>query len=245
MGVDYDHQANLWHRDQPRHHSDFCGRPEAFEIASRLGRSKMVLDLGCGEGYISRKLARIARHVVGVDSSSEMIHLALQQEARDHAGIEYNHADVRHMPFLRHNTFDLCVGNYITNYLRPDELPGFYREMARVTKHNGHFVLLMPHPLFELSLDYGVAIDFGKKKFDYIRSRGDFFPAKLATVDGKFFEVGVYHSRLEDHFSAISRATLSVTEIKEPVFPQEVADRHPIFAKMAGKVACMILVGKK
>jgi ubiquinone/menaquinone biosynthesis C-methylase UbiE len=245
MIVDYDRQAVAWHRDEPRHRSDFCGRPEVLELVRSLGAGKDVLDVGCGEGYFSRKMADIGDKVVGIDESVEMIRLAKYREELERRGIKYLVGDAKAMPFVPDAAFGLCVGNYITNYFRPDELPQFYHEMARVLRVGGRFVLLMPHPAFELTQDYGEAVSYEKDGYDYIKSRGRFFKADLKTIHGDLIEVGVFHSALEDHLQAISSAELSLDTLREPVFPEVIADTYPVFSKMAGKVACMILAGEK
>lgn len=73
MITDYSHQAERWHRDEPKHDTDFVGRPEVLEIVREIGQGKTILDLGCGEGYFSRKMAGMAKKVIGVDVSEEMI----------------------------------------------------------------------------------------------------------------------------------------------------------------------------
>ena len=239
----YGGQAAEWHRDEPKHHSDFCGRPEVFELFRELGQGKTVLDLGCGEGYFARQMAPVASRVVGVDRSKGMVGLAVEREQQEPQGIDYLFGDVRALPFTD-STFDLCVGNYVTNYLHPEELEGFYNEIARVSKPGAPFILLMPHPFFELTSDFGEAIQTPADDFDYIRDRGKYFHTTLKTVQGGTFEVGIIHSTLEDHSAAISAARLTA-QIKELVFPEEIAKKYSVFAKLGGKVASMVLVGEK
>jgi SAM-dependent methyltransferase len=244
LTFDYDSQAAKWHRDEPKHQSDFCGRPEVFDLCKKLGQDKVVLDVGCGEGYFSRKLSSIASRVVGVDISEGMLRLAVEKEQKEKRGIEYHLGDVRNMPF-HDSTFDLCVGNYITNYFKPGQLLQFYQELTRVTNDNGRFILLMPHPFFELIEDYGEAIRYEVNNYDYVRSRGELFTAALGTAEGDTLNIGSYHTTLEDHFNALSSAGLRVNDIKEPVFPEALAEKYSVFEKMGGKVTCMILVGEK
>jgi len=48
-----------------------------------------VLDLGCGQGYFSRELARGGALVTGIDLSEAQVAHAREHEARDPLGIEY------------------------------------------------------------------------------------------------------------------------------------------------------------
>ncbi|MEK7759371.1 MAG: class I SAM-dependent methyltransferase, partial [Pseudomonadota bacterium] len=76
-----------------------------------------VLDVGCGTGYFTRRLASDGFDVTGVDASAEMI-----DYARSHGtGSErYVIDDARHLPFPdRH--FDSCVAITSLCFIREQE----------------------------------------------------------------------------------------------------------------------------
>ncbi len=76
---------------------------------------KRVLDVGCGDGAYARMVARQgAGHVVGTDSSGEMIRLAEAAEAEDPLGIRYPVHDVAAMPQL--GSFDLVIAVNVLHY---------------------------------------------------------------------------------------------------------------------------------
>ena len=52
-------------------------------------RGRRVLDMGCGEGYNTRILARRGASMTGIDLSERMIALAHDEERRQPLGIEY------------------------------------------------------------------------------------------------------------------------------------------------------------
>eukprot|EP00985_Skeletonema_marinoi_P016501 scaffold8893_cov73-Skeletonema_marinoi.AAC.1 len=61
----YNKQASNWVRTEPRCLSDFTGRPVVFEMLEDVlkaqhdgsdSKGKVVLDIGCGEGYCARKV---------------------------------------------------------------------------------------------------------------------------------------------------------------------------------------------
>src|SRR5215831_9284234 len=86
----YDANAEFWieiiqnHRDKYREELTNTAVLNAIGSAGGL----TVLDAGCGEGYLSRKLAEEGAIVTGVDSSAELIkaarshELAVQEPAR-------------------------------------------------------------------------------------------------------------------------------------------------------------------
>ena len=55
---------------QARFVSDL-GMPVVELLAPRAG--ERILDLGCGDGSLTRKLVELGCHVVGVDASSAMV----------------------------------------------------------------------------------------------------------------------------------------------------------------------------
>ena len=234
----------LWHGDEPRHYGDFVGRPEVLNTLRQIGQGKKVLDLGCGEGYLSRKASDIAAKVIGIDNSERMITLAKNREKQEKRGIEYLVGDVTSLPF-QEAEFDVCVGCHITNYIHPDKLPLFYQGVSKVLVSDGQFILLMPHPALILCTDYGEALDYGLPEFDYFGSRGKFYTATAKTAQGTTLEVGLYHSTFEDHLNAIASANLRVHKVEPLVFSMEIAGKYPIFSKMGGKVANIIILGGK
>ena len=84
----------------------------AQEVLSLLDLkgNERVLDVGCGNGKVTSKIAaRVPQgSVVGVDSSAEMIAFASRQFGSDtHANLRFQVADARNLPFREE--FDLVV----------------------------------------------------------------------------------------------------------------------------------------
>ena len=77
----FDQNAGQWARQEPMILSDFTARPLVLQELSPL-TDQHVLDLGCGEGYVSRLIAQAgAQSVFGIDISSEMVGRAQQAAA--------------------------------------------------------------------------------------------------------------------------------------------------------------------
>jgi trans-aconitate methyltransferase len=74
-----------------------------------------VLDLGCGWGPFSRLLRRQgAASVLGVDSSAEMVELALRLEREQPAGVRYEVHDIATLPVL--GGFDIVTAACVLHY---------------------------------------------------------------------------------------------------------------------------------
>jgi len=121
---------------------------EAYTFLNLVGdvRGKRVLDLACGEGFYSRRLKTLgAKSVVGVDISSEMIHLAEQQERENPQEIEYVCADVSELDDL--GRFDIVVAAYLLHYApNVDVLTRMCRNVRHHLPEGGRFVTLNENP---------------------------------------------------------------------------------------------------
>lgn len=54
-----------------------------YAVARSIACDKVILDIGCGEGYGPNLLAQVARYVVGVDVSHETVEHAINKYRRD------------------------------------------------------------------------------------------------------------------------------------------------------------------
>ena len=79
----YDNQASKWSREKPRIMSDFTGRPVVYNLISEHVKGASVLDVGCGEGFVSRNMTKMgAAKVVGIDVSPGMIDRAISHPSK-------------------------------------------------------------------------------------------------------------------------------------------------------------------
>lgn len=65
-----------------------------------------ALDVGCGEGMLTRRLRRVVPNVVGIDLDKPSIDLAKDQSSAD--GIDYRHGDFLTYPFAA-ESFDIIA----------------------------------------------------------------------------------------------------------------------------------------
>src|SRR4051795_13448711 len=71
-----------------------------------------VLDVACGQGRISRALARAGASVTGFDVSAALLGTARAAEAAAPLGIEYRHADAAAPGLLADERFDAVACNH-------------------------------------------------------------------------------------------------------------------------------------
>lgn len=102
--------------------------------------SGRTLDLGCGEGRLSRDLAALGHDVVGVDASPTM--LAAAREAAPK--MELHQADAAALPFAD-ASFGLVVA--FMSLQDVENLAGAIGECGRVLAADGRLCMAIVHPL--------------------------------------------------------------------------------------------------
>jgi 2-polyprenyl-3-methyl-5-hydroxy-6-metoxy-1,4-benzoquinol methylase len=143
----WDTNASFWvqiireHRD--RYRNELTDPAMLNAIGNPEGLT--VLDAGCGEGYLSRILAKRGAIVTGVDFSASLIEAAKTQNLTDALPISFDNNSVDELPY-QDNTFDLVVCNHLINDLYDPSKP--IREFARVLRQGGRLIILMLHPCF-------------------------------------------------------------------------------------------------
>lgn len=104
-----------------------------------LKGSMTVLDLGAGDGYLSRAVAGAVKKVVAVDISGEMLRTLAKKAAEEGlANIETLEGDGCDMP-VPNSSIDLLCANMFLHHIEEPELA--IKEMKRVLKPGGKVFL--------------------------------------------------------------------------------------------------------
>ena len=115
-------------------HFTFTGESSALRtwLAARLPAQQTVLTLGCGTGELERVLRRAGHTVVGIDVVYGML------KAAKRCGIkQVLQADAHFLPF-RAAAFDVVILPETLGYI---EIQRVFREVARVLRARGHFII--------------------------------------------------------------------------------------------------------
>jgi len=99
-----------------------------------------VVDIGCGEGFLTLEMARWARHVTGVDRSDDVLERAKALAERRHIeNVTWRKGDLARVP-LRDESIDLAVFSQAFRYATDPER--VLAETSRVLRPGGRVLIL-------------------------------------------------------------------------------------------------------
>jgi 2-polyprenyl-3-methyl-5-hydroxy-6-metoxy-1,4-benzoquinol methylase len=134
---------------------DFCKRHLVNPVLLRMLADvdgRRVLDAGCGNGYLSRMLARHGAKVTGVEPAGALFDFAVRSEEADPLGIRYLQADLCELgvpgPGMElGEPFDAVVASMVLPAV-PDWTCAM-RSCVQQLRPGGRFVFSVNHPCFE------------------------------------------------------------------------------------------------
>ncbi len=176
-----------------------------FQIAGDI-TDLSVLDLGCGEGYYTRRIKQfMAAETLGVDISSRMIRQAESAERKNPIGCTYMIHDVATLPFLK--PFDLVVAMYLLNYAKtPKELLDFCKAAHQQLEPNGRFIGFNDNITSDISV-YETYHQYGfSKQSTPERKEGDPIRYTFYNLDNTVFQCDNYYLHPETYKTAFDEA---------------------------------------
>ena len=232
----FDDTSKNWARDEPRLLSDWTARPFLLQWCSSIGNQR-VLDLGCGEGYFTRQLARSADepagHLEGIDISAGMIELAEANEKQNPLGISYSVGCATDFsPDLE--VYDLITAVFVYNYTTVEQM---HQSMQKVHDHltpGGHFIFSLPHPVNPF-MDTGTDSFHFDKSGGWFSGRDQTFEGRMAQKDGSEVSVRCLHKTFQDVLDGLrSAGFVNFPDFRELAVTEEmIAEDAAFFGPLA------------
>lgn len=110
--------------------------------AAELDGFGRIVDIGCGDGQISRLLARNGAEVTGVDPTWNQLTVAAERAG----GVAYVRSGAAALPFAD-SSFDAAVACLVFEHI--DDVDGAIAEVARIVRPGGRFSFFLNHPLLQ------------------------------------------------------------------------------------------------
>jgi 2-polyprenyl-3-methyl-5-hydroxy-6-metoxy-1,4-benzoquinol methylase len=175
---------------------------------------RRVLDAGCGNGYLSRMLARAGAHVTGVEPASVLFDFAAAREHTAPLGIRYLQADLGALPGQADlGQFDAVVASMVLPAI-PD-WTGALAGCVAALAPGGRLVFAVNHPCFE-----GLAASWRQhaayRVTEYLTEYE--MPLRYATD---------FHRPLSAYLNEAIRLGLRIAEVAEPGLDPSAAAADP------------------
>jgi SAM-dependent methyltransferase len=194
--------------------------------------ARRVLDIGCGEGQVGRRLAGLGAEVVGLDPTDSQI-----REARNRGGLSgYLRAFAHQLP-CRDAQFDMVVLCLAIEHVQPFEAA--IQEVARVLMPGGRFLLLLVHPLLQ-SPGSGWVEDINSG--DHFWRVGSYLDDNIADDQvGPGIGLMFIHRPLSRYVHEMGRCGLLIDDMVEPVPPPAIIEETGGFEN-AGSIPRLLLM---
>lgn len=147
-------------------------------LVNKASDVKTICDLGCGNGYISGRLASMGYKVMGIDASASGIEIA----ARTHPTVRFAHAVIdSELGSAIGSKFDLVISSDVIEHLyRPASLLAAARSLLKPsgtlivgTPYHGYLKNLVLALTGKMDAHFSVLHDGGHIKFFSVKTLSD------------------------------------------------------------------------
>ena len=241
----WNRNANTWHQKFGRNDPN---RRDLLDpiILETLGdiEGKRVLDAGCGDGYLSRKLAKRGAVVTAVECSHRMLALALAEEQLEPLSITYHNGDIASLPFLADRSFDAVITNNVVQDAADSE--GTFREFSRLLQPGGIYIHIVNHPCFSTPVFGWVRDEEGKKLYRKVDRYFEREPFLVPWSPSSGMEPTVaFHRTLGDTVNSLISCGFRLLQLLEPEPPESWSTLYPERLDAARIPDFLIFVCKK
>ena len=241
-----DEGVDLWERHADWWQGGFTEGADAEYVeqilplaAHWLAGARRVLDVGCGEGQLSRlAVATGSSAVVGVDPTWAQV----VEAHRRGGGAGYARAGAAALPFAD-GSFDHVVACLVFEHIR--EVDQAIAEVSRVLVAGGRFAFFLNHPLLQTPNSGWIDDQVLDPPEQYWRIG----PYLIEDETIEEVEKGVFipfiHRPLSRYVNALAGAGLSIVHMDEPAPPPGFIARAQEYAAAATIPRLLVLVTEK
>lgn len=180
-----------------------------------------VIDVGCGTGALTSRLARTADRIVGVDLSAEHIRIAASAYSGLTNASFVTSSIEAYSKTAPPRSVTLAVANMTLMTIL--NLDSALRALARILAPGGHFVFTITHPFF-WPLYWG----YGRKKWFNYRSEIKIeAPFNISLEKTRGYVTTHVHRPLERYCASLSRVGFVIEALREPLPTGTIQVKYP------------------
>lgn len=175
-------------------------------------QGQRVCDLGCGQGWLTRALARQGAVMTGIDLSEQLLTIARQYEEQEPLGIFYRQDDAQHVEMFSESEFDGCMCIWSLADI-PDHQKVF-QSMWRLLKPGGWLIFALTHPCFEAPDARWIMLDDRRARAVHTYASEIFWKSERGGVRTR---VGASHRTLSTYLNTLASTSFVFEQMLEPV----------------------------
>lgn len=210
----WDANASFWVQIIREHRDKYRNELTDPAMLRAIGQPEglAVLDAGCGEGYLSRILARQGATVSGIDSSARLIEAARTGSAKEGLPTSFSVGSVSDLPYTD-DAFDLVVCNHLMNDLYDPARP--IHEFGRVLRRGGRLLNLMLHPCFYNKHAERARANMGMLASSYFETRSIEQTFEVGGLTSPMLNTAWFRP-LEFYTEELRKSGFAITSLTEP-----------------------------
>lgn len=179
----------------------------------------MVLDVGCGIGYMTAELSKFANLIYGIDISSKSIQYA-KQKFKGLKNVNFIQSSIEEFPSIFPKKFSLIVANMTLMTIL--SLEDAIQSISSLLIDNGHFVFTLTHPWF-----WPKYSNYEKQNwFEYSTETQIETPFKITLDRNSEWITTHVHRPLEQYVNSLSNFGLLITQVREPIPSSEISEKY-------------------
>lgn len=187
---------------------------------------EVVVELGCGQGFFSRVIAKSGAKVIGIDIGKELVQIAEERATKDgipSKNISFYTASADNAKMVASRSADVIL--VILALQNMKNLAGVVGEIKRIMKKDGRVIIVLNHPAFRVikNSDWGYD-DATKTQY---RKVSKYLSQFEATVDMHPGDKKIntttksFHRSLQDYMKAFAKEGFAITRIEEWISHKE------------------------
>ncbi len=203
---------------------------------------KTVLDIGCGNGFLSKFITKSGANYHGIDSSRSLIDRA---NSFDQKGASYTVGDIcnaKSLKSLKPKSFDTAL--FILSLQDIDPLERAIMNASQLLKDRSEIIIFMLHPAFKTPRQTGFVFDENRKM---ISRRIDSYlsPNHIPFKKDKrnrSYVANFYHRPLQDYINTLSTHGFDTKHLSEMPAYSEKIDQSRIEKRILNEIPMFMMI---